>query len=150
MKKIISAGFNIFIYANLAYALFSGVYLSLPVEYQFLANYSWSVGLIGAGTTTLLGTGGLYLKSLMVKHGIEIDDKTNDVIRKFLMLTAKYDEVNAKYTELVNSVNRNNTLLEIDLNSKLSNPLIDEKVRLLIEGILNGDTLNEGASNDEG
>lgn len=144
MKKLVSGLFNVFIYANLIFALASATYAALPVEYQVLQGLDVHFILIGGGTTTLLGSAGLYLKHLMSKHDIEVKDTTNMALEKFLTLTREYARLSKENQDikslvqiLITKQDQTNKLLETDLSAKLSNPLIDETVKALIEGVLN-------------
>ena len=143
MKKLISGMFNVFVYSNLLFALASATYISLPPEYQVSQGLDIHMILIGGGTTTLLGSAGLYFKHLLAKHDIEVKDTTNTALEKFLTLTKEYAAIKKENQDiktllqlLVNKQDHTNKLLETDLSAKLSNPLIDEAVKALIEGVL--------------
>jgi predicted amino acid-binding ACT domain protein len=143
MKKLISGMFNVFVYSNLLFALASATYISLPPEYQVFQGLDIHMILIGGGTTTLLGSAGLYFKHLLAKHDIEVKDTTNTALEKFLTLTKEYAAIKKENQDiktllqlLVNKQDHTNKLLETDLSAKLSNPLIDEAVKALIEGVL--------------
>jgi predicted amino acid-binding ACT domain protein len=143
MKKLISGAFHIFVYTNLLLALASATYAALPVEYQVLEGLSIHTLLIGGGATTLIGSAGLYFKQLLAKHDIEVKDTTNAALEKYLTLTKDYTQLKKENQDiksllqvLIQKEDRLNKLIETDLSAKLSNPLIDEAVKALIEGVL--------------
>jgi len=78
------------------------------------------------------------------------DTKYTELGTKFLELTDKYKTLEGKYSEVVKSlretmlsIQRNSTLLEAELKTKLSNPLIDAKAEELINQVLYGVTADE-------
>lgn len=129
--------FNITVYAMLGWSIVSAVYVALPVEYQaMIPQFNWLTAVVSGGSTLLLGSGGLAVQAWLSKARTTSDAKYNLLAEKFLTLTQKYDEIKTAYTQVVASVNENNKLLKIDLNTKLSNPLIDETARNMIEQVL--------------
>lgn len=140
MKKAI---FNIIVYTMLAWSIFSATYLALPIEYQeMLPDMNWVTALISGGSTGLLGSGALFVKTLLDKAKASNDEKVNLVANQFIELVGKYDEVTAKYNELVKSIDYNNLLLKAELKTKLTNPLITDESKVLIEQVLINE--NEG------
>ena len=97
--------------------------------------------------TGLIGSAGLLIKSLLVKNEKSTDEKQAETIKKFLDVldyvkgleqeidTLKKD-LHAQYTEQMDKVNRVVELVETDLKAKLSNKLIDQEIRELINGVL--------------
>lgn len=143
MKQFIGKAFNLFIYINLAWAVLSFGYVSLPIEYQFLNELPIEVLLISGGSTTLIGTFGLYFKTVLNKHGIETNDKVALALEKQLELKKGYESLSVENKALKSEVTALNTkqeriikLLETELKTKLSNQLIDEFAKELIEGVL--------------
>lgn len=132
--------FNVVVYSMLGWSILSAVYLALPVEYQeMLPQMNWLTAVISGGSTALLGSGGLAVQSFMTKAKVTADTKYVDIVSKFLKLVDEYKALEAKYEDIVISIERNNILLATDLKTKLSNPLIDETSKELIEGVLYGD-----------
>lgn len=136
--------FNIVVYSMLAYTVAVAGYGALPTEYQNMIPFNWVTALVSGGTTGLLGTAGLLIKSNLHKADIKSTEK-------FSLLMASYEDVKKAYKDVTKSVEamkheyesakqelaRTNKLLEIELKAKLSNKLIDKEVRELIEGGLN-------------
>ena len=140
MKKAI---FNVVVYSMLAWSIFSATYLALPIEYQeMLPDMNWLTALVSGGSTALFGSGALFVKTLLDKTKIATDEKVNLVASQFIELVNKYDEVTANYNELVKSIDYNNLLLKAELKTKLTNPLITEESKALIEQVLTNE--NEG------
>ena len=140
MKKTI---FNVVVYSMLAWSIFSATYLALPIEYQeMLPDMNWLTALVSGGSTALFGSGALFVKTLLDKTKIATDEKVNLVASQFIELVNKYDEVTANYNELVKSIDYNNLLLQAELKTKLTNPLITEESKALIEQVLTNE--NEG------
>jgi len=143
--------FNLIVYGSLTAGLVNGVYLALPVEYQaMIPEYSWLTALIAGGSTTLIGATGLMWKA----RGQQISERVSE---RMVLLGERYVEVTKQYEKLVEKVNEfksevtslkteivemKNTnlhlikLIETDLKAKLSNRLIDEEVKAMIEGVL--------------
>lgn len=140
--------FNVTVYSMLGWSILSATYLALPIELQeMLPQMNWITAVVSGGSTALLGTGGLTVKTLLMKAKTDSNDKYFLLGNEFLKLVDKYNELNNKYDTVDASIERNSQLLEVSLRAKLSNPLIDAKVKELIEGVLN-EVLNEGVLND--
>ncbi len=135
--------FNVIVYSMLGWSILSATYLALPVEYQaMLPEFNWLTALISGGSTALLGTGGLAVSNFLNRVKTATDDKVNLVASQFIELANKYDEVIVKYDELIESVDYNSRLLQVELQTKLSNPLITDESKALIEQVLTNE--NEG------
>ena len=106
MKNIIGKVFNLFIYVNLAFAIASFGYMSLPVEYQFLNELPFELLFISGSSTTLIGSTGLYFKTILNKHGIETNDKIALALEKQLEVNEKYIKVEKKTDENIKAVER--------------------------------------------
>lgn len=132
--------FNVVVYSMLGWSILSAVYLALPVEYQeMLPQMNWLTAVISGGSTALLGSGGLAVQSFMTKAKVTADTKYVDIASKFLKLVDEYKALEAKYNDVVKAIEENNTLLKVELKTKLDNPLITETSRQAIEGVLYGD-----------
>jgi len=137
--------FNVVVYSMLGWSILSATYLALPIEYQeMIPQFNWLTALISGGSTALLGTGGLAVKTWLTNAKVQSDEKYNVLANKFMQLVAFYDEAKVAYNELTTkydmldkSIRYNSKLLSIDLQTKLDNPLITETARNLIEGIAN-------------
>ena len=131
--------FNLTIYIMLGWSILSAVYLALPIEYQeMLPQMNWLTAVISGGSTALLGTGGLAVKTWLTNAKVQSDSKYALLADKFLNLTTKYDDLSVKYNDVVKAIEENNTLLKVELKTKLDNPLITETSRQAIEGVIYG------------
>ena len=136
--KLKNGIFNVVVYSMLGWSIISAVYMALPIEYQeMLPQISWVTALISGSSTALVGSGGLAVKSFLNRAKIKSDEKYNMLGDKFLTLVDSYNAINKSYNELTNQVDKNNLLLKVLLETKLSNPLIEETAKNLIEGVLN-------------
>lgn len=142
--KLKNALFNILVYSMLAWSILSAAYVSLPPEYQALIpQFNWLTALISGGATGVVGIAGLTFKAFIGNAKIESDKKYQTLVKEYLELANAYklvrDEIGSVKLEL-NATNINLgemiDLVKIDLQAKLSNPLIDQKVKELIEGVL--------------
>ena len=139
--------FNITVYSMLAYSIVNAVYVALPPEYQALIpQYNELLALVTGGSTLLLGSGGLAVQTYIQRAKIEASGRFNLLADHYVKLADKYDLVDKKYRELViksdkivGELGRINNLLKIELQSKLTNPMIDEGVKKLIEGAIEDD-----------
>ena len=143
LRKVL---FNFITIGMLAYTMFALIYSVLPEQYQ-LEQFNTLTALVSGGSTGLIGSAGLLIKSLLVKNEKSTDEKQAETIKKFLDVldyvkgleqeidTLKKD-LHAQYTEQMDKVNRVVELVETDLKAKLSNKLIDQEIRELINGVL--------------
>lgn len=132
----------------LLWTVISGVYMALPLEYkELIPQFNWLTALVSGGSTGILGSTILFVESQLVKSENKNDTRYIELAKKFLELTDKYNDLEnavqtstikneSKINDVIQVIDKNNKLLEVDLNSKLSNPLIDEKVKEMIEGVL--------------
>jgi hypothetical protein len=129
--------FNIVVYTMLSWSMLSAGYLALPVEYQeMIPQMNWLMAVVGGGSTLLLGSGGLAVNAYINKARIESNAKYNLLGNEFLKLADNYKEMKDEVTLLRSDMAINNKLLKIDLKTKLSNPLIDEAAKALVEGAI--------------
>lgn len=141
--------FNFISIIMLLWTIISGAYLALPAEYkELIPEFNWLTALISGGSTGVLGASILVVDSFIKKNKVDVDSKYIDLATKFLEIRSDYDNIKAKYKELETKINENtnvqnatnnaleetNRLLKIDLESKLSNPLVEEKIKELIRG----------------
>ena len=144
MKKIL---FNVFIYMMLAFAVVNAGYIALPPEYQaMIPEYNTLVAGISSVFSGFITLGGMKVQDFLNRAKTKSDEKFNLLADNYLKLEKKYDALESKYDIIAKGhrliegkLDRANRLLETDLRSKLSNPLIDGKVRELIEGTLKRD-----------
>lgn len=136
--------FNVVVYGMLTYTVAVAGYGALPAEYQNLIPFNWVTALVSGGTTGLLGTAGLVMKSYLDKAKVSANERFNLLSESYKNVVNAYGEIKTELSGLKEQyqmtrqeLNDTRKLIEVDLRSKLSNPLIDEKVRELIEGVLN-------------
>ncbi len=136
--------FNVVVYGMLFATMVQAGYVALPVELQeMIPFYNQAVALIGGGFTLIMGLGGLTVQNYLNKAKDEADSKFNLLAQNYLNLERKYDVVNTNYQALAkatdkqtHSIERLTSLVKVDLQSKLSNPMIDSEVQKLIEGVI--------------
>jgi len=136
--------FNVVVYSMLAYTMLNAGYITLPVEYQeMIPQWNQLVAIVSGGSTFLLGMGGLTVQSYLNNAKHEADSKFNLLAQNYLNLEKKYDGLDTRYNSIVkavekqtHSIERTNKLLTAELQAKLSNPMIDEQVKLIIEGVI--------------
>lgn len=141
MKKIKTALFNITVYSMLAWSILSAVYVALPVEYQaMLPQMNWITAVISGGSTALIGTGGLVVRSWLDNARKVSDEKLSVVAGQFLTLVNKYNELSEQVNKMTEATAYNNRLLTVELQTKLTNPMITDTARQLITQVLNHDS----------
>lgn len=145
--KVWKGLFNFITITLLGYTALASVYSVLPPEYQ-LEQFTTLTALISGASAGGIGTALLYIKSLLIKNEKATDEKQNETLNKFLVVTTAYDRLEkkiaemeakaeARYQEQTKREERTHQLLEADLRAKLSNRFISEETRALIEGVLN-------------
>ncbi len=136
--------FNVVVYSMLAYSIMNAGYIALPVEYQeLIPQWNQLVALVSGGSTLLMGLGGLTVQNYLNNAREKADQKFNLLAQNYLNLERKYDVVENTYKSLVKSTDKQThsierliSLVKVDLQAKLSNPLIDSEVQKLIEGVI--------------
>lgn len=137
MKKVL---FNIVIYTMLGWSVLSAVYLALPVEYQeMLPDFNWLTALISGGSTALLSTGALTVQSFLNKSKTTTNETFTLLKDNYSEIVNEYKILKTQYAELKTTLDYNNELLRAELKAKLSNPLIDEEVKSLLEQVIIND-----------
>jgi hypothetical protein len=136
--------FNVVVYGLLTFSVVNAGYLALPVELQqLIPQYNDLVAVVMGGSTSLLALGGIKVQDYMNRAKSEADSKFNLLAQNYLNLERKYDILDNSYKALkiaqdltTQAIEHNSKLLEIDLQAKLSNPLIDAKIEELIKGVI--------------
>lgn len=139
--------FNVIVYGLLVYSILTGVHTALPPEYQ-ISGFSNLTALISGASTALVGSAGLAIKSWLSSAKKTAETKQIEVYKEFIKIVEKYEKLEAKLTATEKTAEeryqveageraRIIALLETDLKAKLSNKLIDEETRALINGVLN-------------
>lgn len=132
--------FNFTVYAMLGWSIVSAGYMALPPDIQaMIPQFNWLTAVISGGSTLLLGTGGLAVQTWLAKAKTSSTAKYNELGNLFLTLTQKYNEVTAKYDEIKTSTDYTNKLIATELQTKLSNPMLDDTARQLIMQVLTHD-----------
>lgn len=141
MRKL----FNFISIIMLLWTIIAGVYLAMPQEYrELIPEFNWLTALVSGGSTGVLGLTMLILNSYLKRNKDSVDSKYLDLANKFLTLNQKYNTLSA---DVINNtiiqketnelIKKNTELLSIDLESKLSNPLIEDFIKEKIGGVLN-------------
>lgn len=138
MRKI----FNLISFVMLLWTIISGIYLALPVEYkELIPEFNWLTALVSGGSTGVLGGSILIIDKYLKKNQADVDTKYLDLATKFLSIYDKYIVLENKVEASINIQNNTNELLEktnrlisIDLQSKLSNPLVENFIKERIRG----------------
>ena len=144
MKKKL---FNVVVYGLLAFAIVNASYLALPPELQaMIPQYNDLVAIVMGGSTALMSFGGLKVQEYLNSAKTESSEKFNVLAENYLALEKKYNVIENSYKIMkaaqdltTKAVERNNQLLEVDLQAKLSNPMIDEEVKKLIESVIDNE-----------
>lgn len=148
---------TILAWVSISYTALSGIYLSLPLEIQeLLPNVNWLTALITGGSSGIIGSTLLYVRANVLNAKKEMVGQQTQILEKFLELKEEYNVIKSeliqsnKITETQNEIignitfklNQTINLIKVDLQSKASNSLIDQKVKEIIEGVLNDEQEN--------
>lgn len=139
MRKL----FAIISYGLLLLSLINTIFLNLPPELQerllLTPEIAWLLAIVSGG----VGSGGLAVLEVLKGFEKRNDTKVNMLIENHLSDKKEQKETNQRITalektndQLLKAINRLINLQEVDLQSKLSNPFIEKKVKELIEGEL--------------
>ena len=136
--------FNVVVYGMLAFSLINTGYLALPPEVQaMIPQYNDMVAIIGGASSGLFALGGMTVQSYINRAKEQADAKFQLLAQNYLNIERKYDvntESVNKQTKaielLTREQQRTNKLIEVDLQAKLSNPMIDEQIKTLIEDVM--------------
>lgn len=138
MRKV----FNLISIVMLLWTIISGAYLALPEEYKaMIPEFNWLTALVSGGSTGLIGGAMLLVDGFLKRSKSEYDTKYYELAKKFLELNDKYLVIENQNNILIEAQNRSNELLEtnnrllsIDLESKLTNPVVENFVKEKIRG----------------
>lgn len=155
MKKKL---FTLFTYANLGVMAINSLYFVIPPEYQaMIPNYNWLTAIVAGGATGIIGMLSLYAKSYLQKEGnknieivgkiidkvvsleeelIKVKTSNAEVIREVKNLDGGSNKTNLNIERLTNEIAKNNRLQVADLESKMTNPLIDKEALSKIKELL--------------
>jgi len=132
--------FNVLVYTMLGWSVLSAVYLALPVEYQaMIPQFNWLTALISGGSTGLLGTGALAVQSFLNKAKATSNETFTLLKDNYTEIVNEYKILKIQLEEVKSTFDYNNELLRAELKAKLSNPLIDEEVKSLLEQVIIND-----------
>lgn len=144
MRKLKIAMFNVFLYANVIFALASMAYNALPEQYKFLQGVPFETILISGVSTGLIGSVGLYYKSSLMKHSLEFDRLSAKILEQLLVVKKDDEKTNERVVllekqmvEFIKSQRRTVELLEADLKIKRDDELISERAKRIAEVVLN-------------
>lgn len=142
MKSKLRSLFNFVSIILLLWTIISGVYLALPQEYKdLIPQFNWMTALVSGGSTGVLGSAILFVDKQLKKQDASNSNKYLDLATKFLEIREDYKEVEKELAqnkkeliELKKLNEETNRLIRVDLESKLSNPLIEEFVKEKMRG----------------
>lgn len=122
--------------------LLNGIYLALPIEIQEQVNFMTPITAVISGTAFGgVATAIMYLDKRFSNKEIAQEKGQQELMSSFIDYVAKNKDdlvaVIKGQKKIIEVTERNNRLLEADLNAKLNNELIDEKAKKIIEGVLN-------------
>ena len=134
--------FNLISIVMLLWTIVAGAYLALPQEYKdLIPEFNWLTALVSGGSTGILGSTMLIMNAYLKKNQNNVDSKYLDLANRFLALNEKYtlleDKVTANTKSQVETnelLKKTNNLISIDLESKLSNPMVEDFVKEKIRG----------------
>lgn len=134
--------FNLISIVMLLWTIVAGAYLALPQEYKdLIPEFNWLTALVSGGSTGILGSTMLIMNAYLKKNQNNVDSKYLDLANRFLALNEKYTLLEEKVTTNTKSqvetnelLKKTNNLISIDLESKLSNPMIEDFVKEKIRG----------------
>lgn len=156
MKRVL----NIFITIGFILTALSALYVAMVPEHikELVPQINWLTALIVGGTGGAFGSVGLYFKAFMKdesdKNDKEINTLRKDVIKLAELMVSMRDIItkleealgkateennreNINYQQTLQHIQRAIALIEVDLATKLTNPLIDKDAAKVIEGVLN-------------
>lgn len=132
--------FNVLVYTMLGWSVLSAVYLALPVEYQaMIPQFNWLTALISGGSTGLLGTGALTVQSFLNKAKATSNETFTLLKDNYTEIVNEYKILKIQLEEVKSTFEYNNELLRAELKAKLSNPMITEEVKSLLEQVIIND-----------
>lgn len=138
MRKL----FNFISILMLLWTIISGIYLALPPEYKALIpEFNWLTALVSGGSTGILGSTIILVDKQLKKQDISNSNKYLELAKKFLDIREDYkalkEELKQEREELKETkelLDATNKLISIDLESKLSNPLVENFIKEKIRG----------------
>lgn len=133
--------------AMLVYTALATIYSVLPEQYQ-IQEFNKLTALVSGGSTGLIGSAGLLIKSWLSKSATTADEKQTETLQKFLVLLEKYEELirkleSAEKLSIEQKADYDKQLAELtmlvktDLKVKLSNKFVEKEVKDMIAGALN-------------
>lgn len=152
---------NIFISLGFTVTALSAGYVLLVPDHikEMLPQLNWLVALVTGGSAGAFSSIGLYFRTTMDTQNIVVEEKiekslnaVTDMAKLVIDLKNQYSELKEVLNNLLTENNRENVtnqtflielqrlkeLLTVDLESKLTNPLIDKDAEVKIRSVLNG------------
>lgn len=148
MKKIVKNIFVVLAYALVLTSFISAGWVALPdeVKNQVPQMNDW-LALITGVITMILGGGGIAVVTVLKNTEKKTDLKVNlladnylQVVEELKLLRKEKEQDRVEKSKLEKSIQEITKLVKVDLQTKLSNPLIEETAKKLINGVLGGDT----------
>src|SRR5690554_3577400 len=134
--------FNLLSIVFLLWTIISGTYLALPQEYKdLIPEFNWLTAVVSGGSTGILGTTILLIQNYFKKKDMDYSNKYLDLAQKFLELrednkaTLEENKLMREENKVIREeITKTNKLITLDLQSKLSNPLVEEYIKEKIRG----------------
>jgi len=134
--------FNLLSIVFLLWTIISGAYLALPQEYKdLIPEFNWLTAVVSGGSTGILGTTILLIQNYFKKKDMDYSNKYLDLAQKFLELrednkaTLEENKLMREENKVIREeITKTNKLITLDLQSKLSNPLVEEYIKEKIRG----------------
>lgn len=134
--------FNLLSIVFLLWTIISGAYLALPQEYKdLIPEFNWLTAVVSGGSTGILGTTILLIQNYFKKKDMDYSNKYLDLAQKFLELrednkaTLEENKLMREENKVIREeIAKTNKLITLDLQSKLSNPLVEEYIKEKIRG----------------
>lgn len=148
MRKIVKNIFVVLAYALVLTSFVSAGWVALPdeVKNQVPQMNDW-LALITGVITMILGSGGIAVVTVLKNTEKKTDLKVNlladnylQVVEELKLLRKEKEQDRVEKSKLEKSIQEITKLVKVDLQTKLSNPLIEETAKKLINGVLGGDT----------
>lgn len=147
MRKIVKNIFVVLAYALVLTSFVSAGWVALPdeVKNQVPQMNDW-LALITGVITMILGSGGIAVVTVLKNTEKKTDLKVNlladnylQVVEELKLLRKEKEQDRVEKSKLEKSIQEITKLVKVDLQTKLSNPLIEETAKKLINGVLGGD-----------
>lgn len=159
MKKVLLKMVNAFIIIGFLWTALAGIYVvAVPQDIKdMLPDFTWATALVSGGATGLFSSLAVYIKFIIKGNQAETNGKLQDFAEYSIKIVEHYKEIGVLYKAIKDEIDKlvlennidninnevlNNELVElknlikVDLQSKLTNPLIDKEAEKKIREVL--------------